>query len=378
MKKFLKGLALTLAVLVALAYTFNVDYLFKGVAKTYLRGERSATIDDGSLFPGNMVHAGKPKPWPKDSLYNKKPLPANVLKDLKDSETVSLLVVKNGKLLHEEYWNGYSEKTASNSFSMAKTVTVILMITAIQDGRISSVNQKFSDFYQNYANVDFGKDLTLHDLAAMESGLKWKEDYTDPFAPNAKAYYGNSLAEATFLKGFKEKPGTRFEYQSGSTQLLGFAIRKAVNMPMATYLSAKLWTPLGMEANAKWSTDDNNMEKTFCCIHGIPRDFAKLGQLMLDNGKVDSLQIINPEFLRQMTTPTKASNGIYGLGLWINNDNPIPHYYFLGLQGQYIIVIPDQQMVIVRTGSYANQPKNDRGRPDQVRFLVNEIVKNYQ
>lgn len=377
MKKFLQRFAMTLAVLIALAYIFDYDYLFKGIAKTYLRGTNSATIDDGKLFPGNTIQAGKPRLWVKDSAYNSKKLPERLQKDLNATNTASLLVIRNGKLLHEEYWDGFSGETATNSFSMAKGVTVMLMGAAIQDGKIESEYQKYSSFYDNYANVPYGKDLTLYDLAVMESGLNWKEDYENPFAPNAKAYYGNSLAEATFLKDFKQKPGTEFEYQSGSTQLLGFALRKAVKMPVASYLSKKLWIPLGMEHNPTWSTDENKMEKTFCCIHGIPRDYAKLGQLMLDEGKVDSIQVINGDYLRKMATPTKHSNGIYGMGLWINNDNPIKHNYFLGLLGQYIIIVPEYQMVIVRTGSYKYQQKNDRGRPDQVRFIVNEIVKNY-
>lgn len=377
MKKFLKGIAVTLAAIVALAYVFDYDYLFKGVAKTYLRGENSATIDDAKLFPSNTIIAGTPRPWKKDSLYNSKKLPARLQKDLQQTHTASLLIIRKGKLLHEEYWGGFDGTTPTNSFSMAKGVTVLLMGAAIDDKKISGVQQKYSDFYQNYANVQYGKNLTLYDLATMEAGLDWKEDYTNPFAPNAKAYYGNSLAEATFLKGFTHEPGKFFQYQSGSTQLLGFALRKAVNMPVASYLSKKLWIPLGMEQHAKWSTDENKMEKTFCCINAIPRDFAKLGQLMLDNGKVDSLQLINPKFIQQMITPTKASRDTYGMGIWINNDNPVKHYFFLGLQGQYIIVVPDYDMVIVRTGSYKGQTKKDRGRPDQVRFIVNEIVENY-
>ena len=232
MKKFLQRFAMTLAVLIALAYIFDYDYLFKGIAKTYLRGTNSATIDDGKLFPGNTIQAGKPRLWVKDSAYNSKKLPERLQKDLNATNTASLLVIRNGKLLHEEYWDGFSGETATNSFSMAKGVTVMLMGAAIQDGKIESEYQKYSSFYDNYANVPYGKDLTLYDLAVMESGLNWKEDYENPFAPNAKAYYGNSLAEATFLKDFKQKPGTEFEYQSGSTQLLGFALRKAVKMPV--------------------------------------------------------------------------------------------------------------------------------------------------
>lgn len=366
---------MVLAGLVALSYMLGYDYLFKGIWVTYLHGDTSATIDDGKFFPSHTIVRGTPKPWVKDANYNKTKLPENILKNLKDSKTAALVVIKNGKLLHEEYWNGYNANSRTNSFSMAKTVTTLLMGAAIADGKIDSENQYFSDFYQNYANVPYGNKLTLKDLSSMEAGLNWHENYKNPFSPNAKAYYGKSLGKSVLLKNFKENPGTKFEYQSGSTQLLGFAIRKAVNMPIASYASKKLWIPLGMEQNAEWSTDDFGMEKTFCCIQSDAKDFAKLGQLMLNNGKVDTVQIIKPDFIQKMITPTKLSKNSYGMGLWINYDNPIKHYFFWGLLGQYIIVIPEKQMTIVRTGSYKDQPKNDNGRPDQVKFLVNEFSK---
>lgn len=376
-QQILKYFAVFIAVCIGFSYAFGYDYLFKGITKTYLRGETSATIADGNLFSSNTIVAGNPQPWKKDALYNKQKLPAAVLKDLKSSHTASLLIIKNGKLLHEEYWSGATGRTQTNSFSMAKTITVLLLGKAVEEEKIESLNQRFSDFYENYAKVTYGNHLTLKNLAAMEAGLNWKEDYKNPFGPNARAYYGNSLAEAVFLKDFKEEPGKRFEYQSGATQLLGFALRKAVNEPLSSYLSKKIWTPLGMERHANWSTDDNKMEKTFCCIQGIARDYAKIGQLFLDEGKANGAQIINPDFLKEMLQPNPHSGNTYGLGIWLNYENPIPHYFLWGLQGQYVIIIPSKKMVIVRTGSYKDQPKNDRGRPDQVKFLVNEIAKTF-
>ncbi len=367
---------LTFIVLAALLfYLLGYGYLFSGISKTYLRGKTSANIDDGKFFTSNLIATESPKLWEEAPEYNKTDLPKNIVEDLIHSNTASFLVVKNGKLVHEQYWNGYHKLSKTNSFSMAKAVTVMLLGKALEEGKIKNINDKFSDYFDEFNTKEFGKDVTLKNLAQMESGMNWDEDYKNPFLPNAKAYYGRSLMKATFSRKFKENPGNRFEYQSGSTQLLGFAIRKAIDQSLASYLSEKFWVPLGMEQNAEWSTDESGMEKTYCCIHSNARDFAKLGQLFLDNGKVGDQQILNLNFIEQMQTPTQKSKEIYGMGFWINNDNPIKHYYFLGLQGQYIIMIPEHQMVIVRTGSYNNLPKNDRGRPDQVKFLVNETVK---
>jgi CubicO group peptidase (beta-lactamase class C family) len=366
----------TFFVIVAvLFYIFGYGYIFNGISKTYLRGKTSANIDDGKLFSSNLIHTESPRLWEEDSEYNKKELPKNIVEDLIHSNTASFIVVKNGKLVHEQYWNGYNQLSKTNSFSMAKAVTVMLLGKALEEEKIKNIDDKFSDYFEEFKNKEFAKNLTLRNLAQMESGLDWDENYKNPFLPNAKAYYGKSLMKATFSRKFKENPGKRFEYQSGSTQLLGFAVKKAVNQSLASYLSEKFWIPMGMEQNAEWSTDETGMEKTYCCIHSNSRDFAKLGQLFLDNGKVGDKQILNLNFIEKMRTPTQKSEEIYGLGFWINYDNPVKHYYFLGLQGQYIIMIPEHNMVIVRTGSYNNLPKNDKGRPDQVKFLVNETVK---
>lgn len=370
-------IALFLVTVVILFYIFGYAYLFSGISKTYLRGKSSANIDDGKFFTKNIIQTTNPVLWDEHSDYNKKELPKNIVDDLIHSNTASFLVIKDGKLLHEQYWNGYHELSKTNSFSMAKAVTVMLYGKALEEGKIKNMDQNFSEFYDEFKLKPFGKDLSLKHLAQMESGLIWDENYKNPFLPNARAYYGRSLIKATFSRKFKEKPGERFEYQSGSTQLLGFAVKKAINQSLSSYLSEKFWIPLGMEQNADWSVDESGMEKTYCCIHSNSRDFAKLGQLFIDDGKVGNEQILNLDFIEEMRTPTEKSDEIYGMGFWINNDNPIKHYYFLGLQGQYIIMIPEHKMVIVRTGSYNNLPKNDRGRPDQVKFLVNETVKHF-
>jgi CubicO group peptidase (beta-lactamase class C family) len=364
-----------LVLMAAIVYILDYGYLINGISKTYLKGKASAHIDDGKFFSKNVIETKSPKPWVKADNYNKTDLPENIVDDLNIGNTASFLVIKDGKLVHEQYWKGYNKISLTNSFSMAKAVTVMLLGKALEEGKIKNINDKFSDYFDEFKTKPSAENLTLKNLAQMESGLDWDEDYKNPFRPNAKAYYGKSLIDATFKRRFKEKSGERFEYQSGSTQLLGFAVKKAIGQTLSSYLSEKFWIPLGMEQNAIWSTDQSGMEKTYCCIHATSRDFAKLGQLFVNDGEFDGQQLLNPEFINEMKNPTKKSSEIYGMGFWINNDNPIKHYYFLGLQGQYIIMIPEHKMVIVRTGSYNNLPKTDRGRPDQVRFLVNETVK---
>ena len=220
-KKIVLGFFTFIALLIVLAYAFNYQHLFNAIKLTYLKGETSATIDDGVDFPSRNIEMGTAQPWQKDSLYNKISLPKNIVENLKNTNSASFLVIKDGKLLHEEYFGEYKATSKTNSFSMAKAITVLLMGFAIEDQKIQSENQKFADFYPNFNKVEYGNLLTLRDLAAMEAGYYWNEDYRNPFFQNPRIYYGKNKAEA-LLKSpqFEAKPGSRFEYQSGATQLL--------------------------------------------------------------------------------------------------------------------------------------------------------------
>ena len=375
LKKPLNIFLLIVAAIILAVYISGNSYLFKGIRLTYLRGEISSTIDDGKDFPSRIISKGQSKPWPADINYNKTALSTELENHLKATESVSFLVIQKGKLFQERYWDGYKRTTASNSFSMAKAVTVLLLGKALDDGRILNINQNYSDFYPEYSEKEFGNHLTLKNLASMEAGLDWKEDYKNPFSPNAAAYYGYSLADVVFQKKFKQNPGEKFEYQSGATQLLGFAIGRAVGTSLADYASAKLWKPLGMEQNAQWSTDDSGVEKAFCCIQSNARDFAKLGYLLLNKGRFDNMPIIDERFVDEMVTPTANSNGIYGLGVWTNYDSSIPHYYLRGLYGQYVIVIPKYDMIIVRLGNKEGVHKDSKSRPAEVEFYIREALK---
>lgn len=366
-----------IALIVAMAYALGYDYLFKGIAKTYLRGATSATIDDGPLFPSHVITAGDPKPWPLDAQFNKAKLPAALTENLAATQTAAFLIVKNGKLLYEKYGKNYTATSQTNSFSMAKAVTALLLGAAIDDRRIKSENQFFSDFYPDFSPNSFSKTLSLKDLVAMQSGLEWDENYHNPFSPNARAYYGNSLYDAVMNREIIKKPGQEFVYQSGNTQLLGFAVRKAVNMPLASFASKKLWNPLHMETDAYWTTDENSMEKTFCCVQANARDYARLGLLMLNHGKADGVQVISSQYIQKMITPTKASRGTYGYGIWTSYESPYPYYYFRGILGQYIIIVPSHQLVIVRTGNDQHIEMTSSGHPAQTRLLVKEVVEHF-
>ncbi|MPS74678.1 MAG: class C beta-lactamase-related serine hydrolase [Chryseobacterium sp.] len=375
LKRVLNIFLLIIASIIVLIYITGYNYLFRGIRLTYLRGESGPTIDDGKYFPSKTISKGDSKPWPTDINYNKQKLSPELEKHLKENESVSFLVIRHGKILQEHYWDGYSKTTVSNSFSMANTITTLLLGKSIDDQRIKGINQPFSEIYPEFSEKKFGKELTLENLASMHAGLDWKDDHKSPFSKNAEAYYGFSLANVIFETQIKTKPGQKFEYQSGSMQLLGFAIGRAMGMPLSLYASSKLWKPLGMEQNAEWTTDGLGIEKSFCCIQSNARDFAKIASLILNRGKFNNIPLIDENFVTRMTTPTEGSNGIYGLGLWTNYDSKIRHYYMWGLHGQFVIMVPEYDMIIVRLGKKETEEKDSKNRPKIVEFYINEALK---
>ncbi len=375
LKKIFNVILFLIAAVILLVYMTGYSYLFRGVQLTYLRGEDGPTIDDGKYFPSKEILKGTPKPWPTDPSYNRQKLSPALEKNLKTTETVSFLIIKNGKILQEHYWDGYDRNTASNSFSMANTITVLLLGKAIDDQRIRNIQQPFYEFYPEFSSKPFSKKLTLENLASMQAGLDWPDEHKNPLSKNARAYYGSSLPDVIFKDDVQENPGEKFQYQSGAMQMLGFAVGRAIQMPLSTYASAKLWRPLGMEHNASWSTDDLDVEKTFCCIQSNARDFAKIGNLILNQGKSEGIPIIDENFVKRMITPTINSNGVYGMGLWINNDSKIKHYYMWGLHDQFVIMIPEYDMIIVRQGRKENPERDSKSRPKIVEFYISEALK---
>ncbi|MCS3867727.1 hypothetical protein J3D55_000643 [Chryseobacterium ginsenosidimutans] len=216
-----------IVIVAVLFYILGYGYIFNGISKTYLKGKTSANIDDGKLFSSNLIHTESPRLWEEDPDYNSKELPKNIVEDLINSNTASFIVIKNGKLIHEQYWNGYDQLSKTNSFSMAKAVTVMLLGKALEEGKIKNIDDQFSDYFEEFKNKEFAGNLTLKNLAQMESGLDWSEDYKNPFLPNARAYYGKSLLKSTLSRNFKENPGEKFEYQSGFYAIFKFCDTKS-------------------------------------------------------------------------------------------------------------------------------------------------------
>ncbi|MEO6903171.1 MAG: serine hydrolase [Bacteroidia bacterium] len=376
--------SLIILVLLNLAILFSGNtYLYKCITNTLLKGRLGPSITEYGIFENRKVKAGNYQKWNTSSSYNSAQLSNQHINEFKKMETVSFLIVKNDSLIHEQYWDGYTTDTYSNSFSMAKTFVSILTGIAINEGKIKSIDQPVGDFLPPFKEGEKAN-LTIRHLLTMSSGINFDEDYINPFAYPAQAYYGSDIKKLTYKYTVTETPGKTFKYLSGNTELLVFVLEKATGETISEYASEKLWIPLGAKNNAFWSLDTKNgTEKGYCCFNSNSADFARIGQLYLDSGKWRGNQLIPVSYV---TNSIEAANLLntngkkidnYGYSWWL-----IPNYkkhaifYARGILGQYIICIPDQKLVIVRLGR-KREKSNDDDHPQDLFYYIDAALEMY-
>ena len=359
-------------------------YFWKALSATYLQGHSTAHIDDADNFAQRKIATSQPLTWEKDAAFNKEPLNSATLSYLQQYKSAAFLVAKNGKLLHETYFSPYTEASRTNSFSMAKTVTTMQVGLAVQQGLISSFDAPITPFLPEYAGNARGTKATLSQLSAMKAGHDWTENYKLPFNVTTDLYYGKDAEKLVLNQDFEREPGTEYEYSSGSTQLLGVILKRAIQKKnpqsnVSEHLSQSLWQPLGMEKDAIYTLDrpgeEGGMERTYCCIFATARDYAKLGQLLLQDGQWGGTQLLDKAFVERMRKPDLQA--YYGHSLWMDWTYKHPFYFMQGHQGQYVIVVPSHQLVVLRLGQQRN--KTDLGpngmTPLEVYSFVDEAVR---
>ena len=356
MKKALKYILAIFVILNFLIILSGKSWLYKAVSVTSLKGHTSSYIDDYIHFPSNSIKNGNHQEWLVSKEYNKAQLP-EFIKPINDKlGTVAYVVIKNDSIIFEEYWNGYSADSSSNSFSMAKSWISTLVGIAIKEGKIESINQKACDFLPEFCEGDNSK-ITIKHLLTMSSGLDWDEDYHDPLGQTAEAYFAPNLKEQMMKLKAVETPGEIFKYHSSCSQLLAFIVESATGQSVNEYTSEKLWKPMGAKHPALWNTDTKRGdEKAFCCINSNARDFARLGKLYMNQGNWNGTQLLDSNYVKEATSVSNLldedenKNVNYGYQFWIANRKGLDVYYTRGLWGQYVICIPEKDMIIVRLG----------------------------
>jgi len=374
------GILVILALVIVGIYVSGNGYIFKALQKTYLKGYNTAYIDDYADFDNAVIRAGVPQPWELHGKYGQVHLTDTLRKVLEDFQTIGFGIFKDGKMVYEEYWEEHTDSSMTNSFSMAKTITTMLLGKAIEQRYIKGMDQRITDFLPEFLQDSLGRLATIGDLSSMRSGFDWEEDYYSPFNMTTEAYYGDQIETQILKRHFVTHPGGHFKYLSANTELLAILLKRAIKKDLAQYLSEEFWQPMGMENDALW-TMSGGIEKAFCCIYSNVRDYAKLGQLLLQHGNWNGIQLLDSAFIERMITPCYDAflpnePKKYGYSIWIDEANHPPFYGLMGHLGQRIIVVPDEHLVIVRLGKThdtVHPPKN--GLDSDVYIYIDEVMK---
>ncbi|MDT8412424.1 MAG: serine hydrolase [Vicingaceae bacterium] len=355
LKRILISLTLFIALASLVAFISGHQHLFKAIATTYLVGKTGPSINEHHIFENRTVEAGAYSPWVISKNFNKK-TNEKILKEIEKYDPVAFLVIKDSELVYEKYWKDYNENSLTNSFSVAKTFIALLIGIAIDEGKINSIDDPVSDYLPKYKNYP---ELTIKHLLNMSSGINFDEDYKSPFGHMAKAYYGTNLYELNRKYNVTEAPGKTWRYLGGNTLILSFILEKTTGKNISEYMSEKIWKPIGAKNAALWNLDsENGREKAYCCFYSNARDFARIGQLIINKGKWNGQTIISEDYLKQAMNyrqGLKDVNGkmvdFYGFQLWTGEHKNMRVFYARGIQGQYIIAVPEKRLVIVRLGN---------------------------
>ena len=373
-----KNFGITFGVII-IFLTFFIKYddlylvdLIKTISKTH---RTKADITDYKFFDNiNVSKSENPQPWPIHKLYNKIPSTKKLDSINKELGTVAFLIIKNDSIWHEKYNDNYGPKSYSNSFSMAKSIISAVMGRAINEGYFSGLDDKVGNYISEYKK-GIAANLTIGDLSSMSSGLKWTENYTNIFGVTARSYVSSDLNKLIKSRPIIESPGKEFKYLSGNTQLLSMTIEKATNRKISDLVYDWFWNPMGAENNALWQIDSkkNNTVKAYCCFNSNARDFARFGKLYKDLGKWGEKRIIDSAFVKKSISQRFKKSPEYGYGFWLGEFNNNSFFAMRGILGQYVIVFPEKNIILVRLGKKNLEKFNSR--PKDFDIYIEEAFK---
>ena len=367
-KKIALGLLAALVV-AALAGWFSLDKETRGLLATlptnrdvlfWSEPQRDAAFRALDRLPvlakSRVVPAGgAPMPLPPGPPLK---LALDVDAYMASQHNAALLVVQDGKLRLERYGLGFDGGGRWTSFSVAKSITSTLVGAAIRDGYIKSMDDKVSDYIPEMKGSAYD-DVSIRQLLTMTSGVRWNENYADPESDVAQFNKHKPEAGVDALVSYMRRlprespPGTRWNYSTGETNLVGVLLGAATKKPLATYLSEKIWVPAGMEQQATWILNRTGNEISGCCIQAAPRDFARFGLFILNGARVNGQSIVPDGWLAEATT-SRADIGRPGRGYgylwWTYTDGA---FGARGIFGQGIFIDPKRKLVIASNADWA-------------------------
>jgi len=380
MKKLIKPTGIIVALFGAIYIVMlltDTNYLLTGVKTTYLRGQTGVDIYDYQVQATKTIQAQPRKTWPLHEHYNKMHLSDTLEKYHQQYQTTAFLIIKNGEVFSEKYYRESHRDNLSGVWSVTKTYTSLLILKAVEDGLIESIDDPISKYLPEW-NVEQNPPLTLRHLASMTTGLYWDELDQRPLSLIAKLNFYNNLEKFVFNNLYAiGTPGQKQHYDSGATQILGIVLKRVLKgKSISNYLEEKFWIPLACENKALFIIDDekNQNEKTFGGLVATARDISRLGLTINQNGMFENIEILSPEQIKTLTT-IPYNNKTYAYGIWTGEYEGKRFYYQSGHRGQFIISFPDEQLVITRLGHQKLKKDNQEDVSKETYFFISEAIK---
>jgi CubicO group peptidase (beta-lactamase class C family) len=295
--------------------------------------------------------------------------------------TNALIVIKHGKIVSETYRNETDASTHFISFSMAKSITSILIGLAVADGHIHSIDDQITRYVPELKDSAYDG-VTIRQALQMRSGANYDEQYVVSHPDLLSAAFEESFVEnrmpfVGFTRAMTRRypPGERYNYSTFETCVLGWVLERATKQPLARYMTERLWKPAGMESYGFWMLDaegEGGREFAGGGFNAVARDYARLGLMMLRNGRAGDRQVVPQAWVDESTKPGEREA--------VDPAEPLFGYHFLwwplvdssaymarGLQGQYIYVDPGTDTVVVKLSFVP--PGNQDAFTETVAFL---------
>jgi len=284
--------------------------------------------------------------------------------ELEHYKTDGLIVLHNGNLLYENYWNNNSATSKHISFSVTKSFVSALVGIALDEGLIDNIEDPITKYLSDFNGTGY-EGVRIKDILQMSSGVDFNEDYADPKSDINR--FGRATARGSSFRDFAKslergrEPGTYHHYVSIDTQVLGFLLAEVTGMPLKEYLYKKIWNKIGMEDDAFFIVDNNGVEMALGGLNATLRDYAKFGELYLNRGKWNGEQVVPASWVDASHTTdgphlkpgeSELSSSPWGYGLqWWVPGFPDTDYTASGVYNQYIYIDPLTNVVIAKTSS---------------------------
>jgi CubicO group peptidase (beta-lactamase class C family) len=290
--------------------------------------------------------------------------------------TNALLVMKDGRIVYETYRNNTNEQTRFIAFSMTKSVTSILLGIALEEQRIKSIDDPITKYLPELASGGYNG-VTIRQILQMRSGVDYEERYDFGHPGIAANNHEHSLVlnvtrfvDAARTIKRKNTPGTVWQYKTLDTAVLGWLLeRVSGGSTVAAYTAQRLWEPLGAESNAFYIMDGPpgvGREFSGAGFNATLRDFARIGQMVLNGGEANGHRIVSKAWLAESTHPTGGPGPGYGYQWWMGQRPG--SFQALGLQGQYIYIDPASHTVVVKLSYFP--PEDTQADKETAAFLA--------